>query len=124
VRDWARKFEHIYVVAGPLFRDADMTIGENEILVPRYFYKAVFTVQDSVPYAIGFLFDQHQNTFGPLGDYVVSIDSLEKETGLDFFANLYGDWDTEIALEKQQDADAPWIFNEKWYRQRQESGNR
>ena len=124
VRDWSRKFGKIQVVAGPLFKDSDTTIGNNEILVPRYFYKAVFMLVDSVPHAIGFLFDQQQDTFGPLEDYIVSIDSLEKENGIDLFANLYGDWDVEIALEKQKGMDIEWTFDQKWFNQRIEKGKK
>jgi endonuclease G len=122
VRDWSRKYKRILVVAGPLFRDSDSTIGDNEILVPRYFYKAVFTVKDTTPMVIGFLFDQHQEVFGSLKDYVISIDSLEKETGLDLFANLYGNWDAEINLEKITfNQTAEWPFNDRWYKQRMDN---
>lgn len=120
VRDWSRKFGKIQVVAGPLFKESDTMIGDNEILVPRYFYKAVFTVVDSTPHVVGFLFDQEQERFGSLEDYIVSIDSLEKETGIDLFANLYGNWDIEIALEKQYGENEQWTFNEKWSSQRKE----
>lgn len=123
VRDWSRKFKAIQVVAGPLFKDSDVTIGQNEILVPRYFYKAVFTVADSIPRVIGFLFDQHETSFGPLQDYIVSIDSIEKETGLDLFSNLYGDWDTEIHLEKEKKSMEDWTFGERWSKQRLEHGD-
>jgi len=75
---------------------------------------------DSVPHVIGFLFDQEQDTYGSLADYIVSIDSLERETGIDLFANLYGGWDAEIALEKQNSMDKEWTFNEKWFSQRVE----
>ena len=103
-----------------MFKDSDTTIGNNDILVPRYFYKAVFTLVDSVPQVIGFLFDQQLETYGSLDDYIVAIDSLERETGIDLFANLYGDWDVEITLEKQKKMDEEWTFNEKWFKQRVE----
>lgn len=119
VRDWSRKYKDITVVAGPLFTDATNTIGANHILVPKYFYKAVFTMQDSVPMAIAFLFDQEQHTFSNLDDYVISIDSLEKISGIDLFEGQYGNWDKEIELEKRRAIQSgEWPFNEKWYRQR------
>ena len=125
VRDWSRKYGDINVVTGPLFNGTTTTIGENQILVPRYFYKAVFTIQDSVPMAVAFLFDQEQQTFSVLGDYVVSIDSLEKLSGIDLFEGRYGNWDEEIKLEKRSDIPAgEWPFNERWYAQRLEEGGR
>ena len=125
VRDWSRKYGDINVVTGPLFNGTTTTIGENQILVPRYFYKAVFTIQDSVPMAVAFLFDQEQQTFSVLGDYVVSIDSLEKLSGIDLFEGRYGNWDEEIKLEKRSDIPAgEWPFNERWYAQRLEEEGR
>lgn len=125
VRDWSRKYGDINVVAGPLFNGTTTTIGDNQILVPRYFYKAVFTMQDSVPMSIAFLFDQEKQSYGVLGDYVISIDSLEKLTGVDLFEGRYGDWDEEINLEQRNDIPAgEWPFNERWYAQRVEQAGR
>jgi endonuclease G len=119
VRDWARAYQKIYVVAGPVFRNPITTIGENEITVPGYFYKAVFALKDGEPKVIGFLFDQKRQSYGPLSDYIVPIDSIEKETGIDLFANLYGSWDAEIAYEKQRGiSTGDWLFNERWYAER------
>lgn len=121
VRDWSRKYGSVSVVAGPLFVDASTTIGDNKILVPTYFYKAIFTTQDSMPRVIVFLFDQHQHSFGPLDEYIISVDSLEKISGIELFEGLYGNWENEIKIEKQSDIpDKEWPFNERWYTQRKE----
>lgn len=122
VRDWSRKYKSVSVVTGPLFLDASTTIGENEILVPKYFYKAIFTSQDSTPRVIAFLFNQHQDTYGPLDQYIVSVDSLEKISGIELFEGLYGSWDDEILLEKRSEVvPGEWIFNSNWYNQRLEN---
>lgn len=121
VRDWSRKYKSVSVVTGPLFKETSTTIGENEILVPKYFYKALFTVQDSIPLVIAFIFDQEQQAYGPLEDYIVSVDSLEKATGIELFEGRYGDWDEEIRLEKSGGVhDGQWPFNDRWYSQRKE----
>jgi endonuclease G len=121
VRDWARRYKGILVVTGPVFSEATTTIGDNEILVPKYFYKAVFTVRDNQPEVIAFLFDQNDESPGALSDYVVSVDSLENLIGIDLFSNLYGDWDEEIKLEKRRGITAgEWPFNERWSNQRME----
>jgi endonuclease G len=119
VRDWARKYESIQVVTGPLLKSENESIGDNEVLVPKYFYKAVFTAQQQQPQVVAFLIDQDQDAFENLNEYVVSIDSLEKITGIDFFANLYGNWDTEIKLEREKSFDENvWPLNERWLKQR------
>ena len=119
VRDWARKYESIQVITGPLFTNAGEHIGHNDVLVPRYFYKAVFTAHQDQPRVVAFLIDQQQSSFENLKDYVVSIDSLEMITGIDFFSNLYGDWEAEITLEKEAAYDPfVWPLNELWLQQR------
>lgn len=119
VRDWARQFGDIFVVAGPVFTDPVSTIGKNEVLVPRYYYKAIFRVQDQKPEVISFLLDQMNASDHTLEEFIVPVDSIEKLTGLDLFSNMYGSWDAEIELEAQQTkSKRKWPFNEQWYLQR------
>ncbi len=125
VRDWSRKHRKIEVVAGPVFTDPLGSIGDNEIIVPRYFYKAAFTMDGGKPQVIGFLIEQDLDSYESLDAYIVSIDSIEKITGLDLFANLYGNWDEEIKLEKQVNkGSTEWPFNDRWYQQRMEQTRR
>ncbi len=119
VRDWSRKYISVIVVAGPAFTDAIKTIGNNDVLVPRYFYKAIFKVEGDKAEVIGFMFDQTNEDDRRLEQCIVPIDSIEKMTGLDLFSNLYGTWEEEIRLEKQAlPTDGQWTFNEKWYNER------
>ena len=68
---------------------------------------------------------QDLDDYGLLDDYIVSIDSIEKITGLDMFSNLYGNWDEEIRLEKQANKNSPaWPFNDRWHQQRKEQAER
>lgn len=125
VRDWARKYGDVQVIAGPVMNAWIDKIGTNTVMVPRYFYKAVFTDSGSEPRVIGFLFDQTEVRPGKLSEYVVSVDTLEKITGVDFFANRYGSWDTEITLEKKVTRDrADWPWNAHWHTQRLEADRR
>ena len=122
VRDWSRKYKDIFIIAGPVFNDSIKTIGNNEVLVPRYYYKAIFTLTENKPLVIGFLFDQTTPDPLRLENYVVPVDSIEKLTGLDLFENLYGSWDTEILLEKQDSISAnEWPINDKWYAERMDN---
>ena len=119
VRDWSRLYKNILVITGPVFTDSLTVIGDNKVLVPRYYYKTVFKIENKTPEVIGFLFDQTKTDSSLLENYIVPIDSIEKLTGLDLFSNMYGSWDEEIRLEKQP-ARTPgqWTMNEKWYMER------
>ena len=48
---------------------------------------------------IGFLMP-HEKSDKPLYSYVVSVDSIEKATGIDFFPNLEDDLENTLEKEK------------------------
>jgi endonuclease G len=121
VRDWARKYKKVNVIAGPVFSNDMPSIGDNQIAVPRYYFKSVFTIREEQPQVIGFLIRQDASAYGPLSDYIISIDSLERLTGIELYENLYGSWEEEIRLEKSDHAlPGQWPFNPRWYEQRLE----
>lgn len=98
-RTWARRYGDIYIVAGPiLFRGKHKTIGDHKVTVPEAFFKVVLCMKGT-PKAIGFIY---RNTDGnrPKGDYVNSIDQVERITGIDFFPSLPDD--IEQKVEKEQ----------------------
>ena len=60
----------------------------NKLLVPKYFFAAILAVENGKYKAIGLWFEHKKNSDKVLSNYVVSIDELEKLTGIDFFCNL------------------------------------
>jgi endonuclease G len=86
VREWAKKKHKLYVVTGPVFSDSKGTIGSDQVLVPGYFYKVLYA-EMAHPEIIAFVLP-NQKSDRPLSDFVVSVDDLEKRTGLDFFSQL------------------------------------
>lgn len=87
-RDNALKYGKILIVTGPVFTTEKGlgSIGRNRILIPDGFYK-VLLIDDDGYKGIGFYCD---NVAGKnkLSSYAMSIDSIEKMTGIDFFHNL------------------------------------
>lgn len=60
---------------------------------PEYYFMAVLSQKDDVFHAIAFLVPHKEGTTrnpssDELKEYVVSVDKLEEETGIDFFCNL------------------------------------
>ncbi|MCQ2572868.1 MAG: DNA/RNA non-specific endonuclease [Treponema sp.] len=87
VREWAKVYGKVYVVTGPILEkpaEEYEAIGPNQVSVPEYFYKALMAPQDDSLKAIGFIIPNRKcvETFW---DFTVSIDEIEKRTGLDFF---------------------------------------
>lgn len=87
-RDAARQYGILYIVTGPVFSNDMDTIGDSKVAVPKAFYK-VFLGQDSdgVWHAIGMILPQEYEN-GNLKPYFVTVDDVEKATGIDFYPSL------------------------------------
>ena len=95
-RRWAQQYGDIYIVCGPvLYKGKHKTIGKNKVVVPEAFFKVVLCLAGT-PKAIGFIY---KNVAGdrPKGDYVNTVDEVERITGFDFFHDLPDD--VEAAVE-------------------------
>ncbi len=87
-RDWAREWHRLYIVTGPVLNDKlNMRIGENKVTVPDLFYKILVDPDEPDVKSIAFIIPNALSD-KPLLDYVVSIDSVETLTGIDFFPLL------------------------------------
>ncbi|MBT8258913.1 MAG: DNA/RNA non-specific endonuclease [Bacteroidia bacterium] len=107
VRYWAERNDGIFVVTGGVLKPGLESIGEEEVAVPKYFYKVIMDYNNGNPKMMAFLL-KHENSNKPLYDFVVSTDELEDLTGIDFFPGL--DDDIENRLEKSNSY-KNWNFN-------------
>ena len=107
VRYWASKYNGIYVVTGGVLENGLATIGNENVAVPKYFYKVILDDDNGEYKMIGFLVPAVDSDKA-LYEFVVPVDEIEKRTGIDFFPNL--DDATEIRLEKNSDY-KNWSFN-------------
>ena len=88
VRANAIKYGTVYVVTGPVFKHNLGAIGDNEVTIPGYYYKALLRFeQDGTPRLLGFLMPQ-VGTVGRIEQYAVPINTIETLTGLDLFPEL------------------------------------
>ncbi|AXG68275.1 nuclease [Kordia sp. SMS9] len=87
VRYWAKKYDGVYVVTGGILENNLKTIGSEAVAVPKYFYKILLDNSGGNTKIIAFLLP-HKVSNKPLYEYVVSVDELEKRTGIDFFPEL------------------------------------
>ncbi|MFK5973336.1 MAG: DNA/RNA non-specific endonuclease [Flavobacteriaceae bacterium] len=106
VRQWAKKHKTLFVVTAGVLERGLEGIGEEDVAVPRYFYKIVARGYKNKLHVIAFLMPSHEST-RPLRQFAVSVDRIEKMTGIDFFHELPDEVEEEI--EKDIDIDA-WEF--------------
>jgi endonuclease G len=109
VRFWIKKEKILYIVAGGVLKNGLSKIGkQNKITVPDYFYKIIVDLEAPEIKAIAFLMPNEGSQF-PLQNFVVTIDEIEKQTGIDFFPKLPDE------LEKQVEAS---LSTSKWFKSR------
>lgn len=104
VRYWASKYNGVYVITGGVLSDNLKTIGYEKVAVPNYFYKVLLTKDKKR--MIAFLVP-HKKSDKALYEFVVSVNDLEKMTGIDFFPKL------EDSLENQLEQNSDyksWSF--------------
>lgn len=85
-RFWANR-STLYIACGPLFPDAPKRIGTTKVAVPTAFWKVILRKTSKGYLAIGFVFP-NRAVDDDFHRYAVSVDDVEKLTGLDFFHDL------------------------------------
>jgi endonuclease G len=110
-RDWAKKNKKLYVVSGPILGDGGKgKLAKTHITIPNAYYKVLLDYTEPELKAIAFIVP-NEVSYDPLFKYAVSIDEVEKQTGIDFFPNLLSRSEQKD-LEGQLNIDL-WPFNKK-----------
>ncbi len=119
-RDWVRGFDVLNIVTGPILTDEPKDyIGPNDVAVPAAYFKVLMT-EGSSPRAVGFIMNNEASD-KHLSDFMVSVDEVERRTGLDFFQGMLGAKEEE-RLESYVDKKA-WDVNANRFRIRNEKWN-
>jgi len=108
IKHFVKNFGKVWVVTGPVFSGTVERLSSDwTVEIPDAFYKIYITEASTgkPPVALAFLMPQTVNGKEPLAQFVTSIDNIEAQTGLDFFAQL--DDRTEAALEAAVEPQ-PW----------------
>lgn len=108
-RSWAIEYDSLYIVVGPIFSDSMKTIGSHKVAVPISYYKVILDDHKGKEKMIGFVM-KNESSSNNLKYFVVSIDSVEALTGLDFFTLL--DDSSEDKMESTIVIDKwNWVFS-------------
>ncbi|OUR91357.1 endonuclease [Flavobacteriales bacterium 34_180_T64] len=107
VRYWANEYDGVFVVTGGVLIKGLGTIGEEEVSVPKQFYKVLIDINSGNPKMIAFLMP-HENSSLPLYEFVVSVDVVEALTGINFFSELDDVIETKLEASSSYKG---WSFN-------------
>ncbi|RIV21268.1 DNA/RNA non-specific endonuclease [Fibrisoma montanum] len=109
VRRWAVRDRGLYVVTGPVLKPGLPTIGrQNEIAVPKKYYKVLLYCNDPDIRMIGFLLD-NKGSDSSLKQFVVPVDQIEQLTGIDFFPKLPDKLERELESKGRSETAADWF---------------
>lgn len=86
-RDWAIENQAVQIISGPVLTNNYQTIGKNKVIIPKSFFKVVVDITGDEIKGIAFIIP-NKRSGSDLESFAVSIDSVEKLTGLDFFYQL------------------------------------
>lgn len=104
IRSWARQYESIYVITGPIVgQNQGGKIGSHQVVVPDAFFKAVLTYSNEKYHGIAFVMFNNSTT-QRLPDSYLSINDLEMILGLDLFPAL------DDSIEETVEGDVDLLF--------------
>jgi len=103
IRSWISISDSLYVVTGPVFNNPLGRIGESQVTVPRYYYKSIIRFHKEELFGIGFLL-KNEKSNSNVSSFSVSIDSIEKVTGLNFFHQL------DITIQNQLESNSNYQY--------------
>ena len=87
MREWVRRDSALLVFAGPIVSDGDSTLARGKVTVPSRYFKVVMAPCVRPMRAIAFIYP-NGHSGGRLQQYAVSVDEVERRTGLDFFPTM------------------------------------
>ena len=100
VRYWAEINDSIFVVTGPILDNPLGVIGDNKVTIPRAYYKTLLGYKGGKAKGLAFIM-ANAKSGKSLYKYVVSIDSVEIVTGIDFYHKI--DAKTQTIIEANKD---------------------
>lgn len=85
VRKWALASDGLDIATGPIFKDNIGSIGTNSVTIPGFYYKVLYSEKKKI--MIGLILPNASSSKS-LDQFVVTVDQIESQTGIDFFSGL------------------------------------
>jgi endonuclease G len=95
VRQWAKQHDEVFVVTAGILERGLEEIGEEDVDVPRQYYKIIARGGKDNLRVLGFLMEGRESK-KPLKSFLVPVDLIEKKTGIDFFQGLSDDLENTL----------------------------
>lgn len=110
MRNCVNEVGELVVVTGAISKGSTTRIGDG-VVVPTAFYKAAIK-PTSPAGAMAFLLPHEAGLpSDDLGRFLISVNDLEAETGIDLFENVRDDVEIKIEVGTSPICSAPWVRN-------------
>lgn len=110
VRNWVvDEGKDLYVISGTIYNKDYKTIGDNKVGIPDYLWKVVIDAKTNK--SIAFLFPNAPLPVADLPKYIVTIEDIEKKTGIDFNPKLSKDKQKLLETSKADQKDWSGLIN-------------
>lgn len=86
VREWAEEDDSIFIVTRGILSESKGSIGINRVTVPSRYYKVIYDLTGEKK-MIAFILPNEKGV-KQLSEFMVTVDSVQKITGIDFFPCL------------------------------------
>lgn len=100
IRQWVKKSGTHFVITGGVLESGLDEIGDEGVDVPKYYYKILAKGSAKNLKVIAFLMENKPSSKA-IKEFVVTIDEVEKRTGIDFFTELSDEIEKELESEIQ-----------------------
>lgn len=94
IKDYAQRYGQVWVVDGPIFNGTSTL--RSGVAIPTACYKILVRESNGQPSTLAFIIPQTVTGNEQPAQFLTSIDEIEKETGLDFFADMPDDVENQV----------------------------
>ncbi len=95
VRQWAKQHGELFVITAGVLEQGLEEIGEEDVDVPRQYYKIIARGSKDNLKVLAFLIEGRESS-KPLKSFLVPVDTIEQRTGIDFFEELPDNLENEM----------------------------
>lgn len=88
VRYWAKQYDGVYVVTGPIYYKGQALGKAGTVYAPTHIYKAIYAPKQNQ--AIAFIVPNQPTDWSKMSGYATSVANLEKVAGINLFPNVSG----------------------------------
>lgn len=101
-KKYGRYFQEVWVITGPIFSKKFPDRLDSGVAVPDAYYKIILDETQYELRALAFIIDKDCPPYSRLKSHLVSIDTIEEATGLNFFSALPEEQEMELEARPAQ----------------------